>query len=148
MINKNLKALANGKELVDSNNNILHIEQVILFTANTDDVGTEYTLEQLNELEIYVNPLQEKIDAMQITIDRLTADLVAKNKPTYKEIKPQLSKAEVKEIEDIFIEKPTINRELVCNTYNSSQPVVSRIVRGKHAKTSESYKAYLMKKEL
>ncbi len=64
MINKNLKALANGKELVDSNNNILHIEQVILFTANTDDVGTEYTLEQLNELEIYVNPLQEKIDAM------------------------------------------------------------------------------------
>ena len=142
MINKNLKALSLGKELVDSDNNILHIEQVILFTANTDDVGTEYTLEQLNELEIYVNPLQEKIDAMQITIDRLTADLVAKNKPTYKEVKPQLSTAEIREIEMIFENNLTTNRELICNTYNSSQPVVSRIARGKHAKTSESYKAH------
>ncbi len=147
-MNKNLKALANGKELVDSDNNILHIEQVILATANTDDVGTGYTLEELDELEIYVNPLQTKIDEMQAAIDRLTADLVAAHTPNIKTAYNHLTKAEVKEIEDIFMEKPNMNRELICSTYSSSQPVISRVARGVHTKTSESYKTYLMKKEL
>jgi len=148
-VKNNMKILSKGSALIDSDGNILYLLGVVLGkegVAFNDCV--DYDMEQLNELNEYINPLQAKLDELQTTVDRLTADLILAHAPKPKGKYNHLSVAEVKEIEDIFIEKPTISRDLICNTYSSSQPVISRIAQGKHVKTSSSYQHYLMKKEL
>ncbi len=143
-VKRNLITLARGNELIDRDGNILHIYGVTLLGANESiDEATEYDMEHLNELDVYINPLQVKIDTMQLTIDRLTADLVLAHAPKVKGKYNHLNKAEVREIEMIFENKPNTNRELIANTYNSSQPVISRIATGVHVKTSSQYVSFL-----
>ncbi len=140
-----IKALLNGGMLVDTDHNMLELKGIMLgkdYEENIDWV--DYTLSELDQLEVYVNPLQAKLDELQNTIDRLTADLVKANTPIKKGKYKHLSHAEVKEIEAIFLDNPDTDRNLIISTYDTSTTVVTNIATARHPKTSPSYKAYIM----
>ena len=141
----NLKALAAGKQLVDIDGNILHIKGVVLGLDHQEiNESTDYDMQQLDELKIYVNPMQEEVDRLQTIIDRLTADLVLANAPIVKDTYKHLSIAEVRDIEMIFEKDINADANLIISTYDTSQPVVSRIRVGKHSKTSSNYTTHLL----
>ncbi len=145
----NLKALANGKQLVDSDENILYLKGVVLGSKNSDiNQSTDYDMTQLDELSIYVNPLQTEVDRLNQIIATMIEEKNKRNISTSRNKYNHLSKEEVREIEIMITENPKINRDLIISTYNSSQPVISRIANGIHVKNSETYKTYLMKKAL
>ncbi len=145
IVMSNLKALAAGKQLVDADGNILHIKGVVLGLDHQEiNESTDYDMQQLDELKIYVNPMQEEVDRLQIIIDRLTADLVLANTPIVKGTYKHLSIAEVRDIEMIFEKDINADANLIISTYGTSQPVVSRIRAGKHSKTSSNYTTHLL----
>ena len=145
----NLKALANDKPLIDKDGNILYLKGVVLgLTHQKINESTDYDMTQLDELSIYVNPLQAEVDRLNLVIAHMIEESTKQLAPTYKAKHNHLSKHEVKEIEDMFIKDTHIDRSLIQSTYNSSQPVISRIASGIHVKSSESYKTLVMKRNL
>jgi len=151
----NLEALVKGKQLIDSAGTVLHLKGVILASEYAEMCnGSNYDLTQLEELEVYINPLQVEIDRLNGIIKELLEEKDKKKKSNdesrykFRRTYNHLSKEEVREIKIIFETKPNTSRSLIISTYDSSQAVISHIASGTHAKTSEQYKTFLLKRQL
>ncbi len=139
---QNIKHLIKDGQLLDNEEKLL-LKSFVLTNNINEEI--EYTPDELSELTIYIDPLQAIIDAHEATIERLTEQLVKANAPTLKTSYNRLTKEEVREIEQIFEKDPNTDRNLIISTYNTSQPIVSKISRGTHTKSSELFKSTIMR---
>jgi len=148
MLNR-IKRLVKGEPLQDDRGQLLYLLGVVLGSKNEDiNQGTDYDVDEFMELQEWDNPLSARLKEQEAIIARLQESLAKANKPNDKKKYTQLNKDEVREIEMIFEKDFNTCATAICNAYSSSQPVISRIRNGIHAKSSEKYKAMILKRNL
>jgi len=134
-----LKALFHGKPLVDSDENILFLKGVELGKKDGLYKDTDgYELSELENFEVYVNPLQKEIDRLMLVIQNQQGQITKLMQPKGdgRKFHRHLTKEEVLEIENIFKLKPKTDIELIISTYSSSYSVIHNIINHTHSKSS------------
>jgi len=148
MLNK-VKQLISGSPLIDAQGQLLYLKGIVLGSlSETINEGQDYDLEEFMELSEWENPLASQLKEKDEIIKRLTANLAKANEPTVRAKATHMSKQEIREIELIMINNPEISNMDIVRAHGSSQPVISRIRNGKHTKSSEAFKALVLKRNL
>ncbi len=146
---KVIKHMLDGKKIEDKAGELWVLEHISLFNG---EIYEEYSIEDIiDDFIIHITAEQKEIAELKDLVELMTVEMAklreAKTiigKPTYN----HLEVGEIKEIEDIMINHPAITSTELMKTYNTSQPVISRIRRAIHPRSSESYKTYRMKIDL
>ena len=142
-------ALLKGKALKDLDNNLLYLKGVVLGSKEeTINQSNDYELTELEEMEVYTSKEEIEIERLNLVISRMQEQIDKITKPEPREVAhTHLTKEEVREVELMFEKNINIPHKLIASTFNISQPVISRIRRGTHGKTSSEYKTFLMKQK-
>ena len=154
-MNKVITQLIEGKPVLDNEGAVVYLVGMAVSSdrlAAPEKDAITYTMKEVKEFEVYTSPEQLEIDKLQETIKVLQAQLevkvvATKQAAARKEYK-RLEAKEVLEIEEMFKSGKQIDRNLLVTTYSTSLPVISRILTGKHPKSSQDYKAMIMKQQL
>ncbi len=114
----------------------------------TDETIGSFDLAKLDTCEIYTSPEEEEIKQLKLQVKNLEMKLDEIYNPSKTKVHPggakiriHLNHNEVKEIEQIFMNKPNFDINLMASTYNVGHNVIRRIKSGDHAKTSGGYMA-------
>ncbi len=119
-----LQALLDGQYLIDDDENILRTLEGVTIE------DTHYSLSELDDLEIYINPLQETVDHLKSEVKRLSNLLLASTEPKKRTKRPHLKVGEVKEIEQAI--KKGVAQDTIMGTYDISVTTLHRIVHHTH----------------
>jgi len=146
---KVLKHILNGNKIEDRVGDVWSLSHIVLFNG---EVYEDYKIVDIvDDFIVHVTPEQKEIGELKALVELMTTEMAklreAKSitsKPAYH----HLEAGEIKEIEDIMIKHPGITSTVIMKTYTTSQAVISRIRRAIHPRSSESYKAYVMKQDL
>lgn len=135
-----LEHLLDGGTVGNQGGELFTFSGFVLVHSNGSDEGSsaDFSEKLLNNMEVY-------LDEKDIQILELKKQLIKKDKELFELKEPRRSRVgshykhlsidEVREIEEIFIKNPYTSIQLICNTYNSSTSVVSRIRSGIHVKS-------------
>ena len=146
---KVIKHMLDGGKIEDRVGTIWTLDHVMLHDG---EVYEDYKISDIiDDFIVHITAEQKEIAELKDLVELMTVEMAklreAKTiigKPAYN----HLEAGEIKEIEDIMINHPGITSTELMKTYNTSQPVISRIRRGIHPKSSQSYKTYRMKIDL
>ena len=149
-MNENLQHLLDGGKLERPSGAIVEFEGIEI--THEDNSLDSLTLAEVEECEIHLSPEDVEIRDLKLKVKNLELKLNEIINPSKSptsnnnfHTKPHvhLTIPEIVEIEQMFTMKPLSNIDLIASTYNVTRNVIVRIQRGKHTKSSPSYKAKL-----
>jgi hypothetical protein len=134
--------ITDGKKIYTFSSVVLkEIDSDKTITKSLEELSADFVIYKTEE-ELEIDRLNDIIKHQSGEIERLVKKEKAKqDRKQYR----QLSAKEVDEIENILINNPFMTSTMIVNTYNVSQPTVSRIRRGKHGLSSTGFGIKLKK---
>ena len=150
-MHKNIKHLVTGGILKESDGDIWvwNTQEINLCSpASNSKASVIFTLDGIKNMEIYISPEQARIAELEQQLASTQAEIQKLLAPKSNRTYNRLSTNEIREIEEILMSDKVLDRNLILSTYETSQPVLSRIRTGKHTKSSEKYKTFLLKQNL
>jgi len=146
-----LKHLINGGKLKTGSGTVIVEIEGIEIQYEDGTFGT-YDIDTINDFHIYISPEDAEIKALKLKVKNLELKLEEITNPrksksssnSHTKSHVHLNKNEIIEIEQMFTAKPLSDIDLIASTYNVTRNVIIRIQRGKHTKSTNSYKANIL----